>query len=421
MIGKQNSSPSILPVRKRSEIINQILKKRLDGILPMAMRQTGFDMWLVLCQEDDLDPAFRTLIPMDTWCPILQILVFYDRGSGPVERINISGTFTGNLYDWPYKGQLPEKQWPLLKQIVEERDPRRIGINIGSVKWAGGGLTLNLYKKLAEALSPKYVDRLTSAEPLVARYLATLTKDEIILYEHVVSVAHHLLAECYSPGVIVPGATTIDDVKWYYWQRCTDLGISVSFKPYFRLVRSKAKWEEYGAADQVIRPGDFVHSDVGISYLRLQTDHQQWLYVLRPGEDDAPEGAKRLMGEANRLQDIFMAEMKQGLTGNDLLRNILSRARNERVPNPRVYSHSLGLFLHEPGPLIGLPWEQEKCIGRGDVKLEYDSSFAMELSIADALPEWGGEEFRLGLEEDVVFTEDGCRLIYERQTEFYLV
>lgn len=419
---KSSAIPHTLPMRQRASVINCILRKRLDTILPMAMRETGFDMWLILCQEDNLDPVFTTLIPMDTWCPILQMLVFYDRGGDSgVERINISGTDTHDLYERPYKGQIPEQQWLLLRQIIEERDPQRIGINIGSVQWAAGGLTHNLHAQLVGAIPPRYASRLESAEPLATRWLATLTDDEVEIYEHVVSVAHALIAECYSRQAIVPGVTTTEDLEWYYWQRCADLGLQVAFKPFFNLVRSDAARVRFGPDDQVIRAGDLIHCDVGIHYLRLNSDHQEWAYVLRAGEEDTLAGLKKLLAEGNRLQNIFMATFRRGLTGNQLLKAILARAREEAVPNPRVYSHSLGLFLHEPGPLIGLPWEQEVCPGRGDVALEYNNTFTMELSVSGPVPEWDGQEVRMGLEEDVVFTQDGCRLIDSRQTEFYLI
>jgi len=179
--------------------------------------------------------------------------------------------------------------------------------------------------------------------------------------------------------------------------------------------------ERYGEDDQVIRAGDVVYCDVGIYYLRLYTDHKQAAYMLRPGERNAPVGLQQLMAEGNRLQDIFMAEFKEGLSGNELLRNILTRARKERVPNPRVYSHSLGLCLHEPGPLIGLPWEQERCPDRGDVRMGYNYAFTVELSVGGPVAEWDGQEVQLGLEEVVVFTRDGCRLVDGRQTHFYCV
>ncbi len=265
--------------------------------------------------------------------------------------------------------------------------------------------------------------RLESAESLATRWLATLSDTEVELYEHVASVAHYLIAECYSRRAIIPGVTTTDDLVWHYWQRCHDLGLpdGVSFKPSFYLIRSEAMKKTWGEEDRVIRAGDFVRCDVCIRYLRLCTDHQQWACILRPGEDDASPGMKHLMAKANRLQDVFMAEFRQGLRGNELLTNILTRARNKGIPNPKVYSHSLGLFAHEPGPLIGLPWEQESCGGRGDVPLWHKHSFAMELSVGGPVPEWGSQQVRLALEEDVVFTLEGCRTLDGRQTEFYLV
>ena len=116
-----------------------------------------------------------------------------------------------------------------------------------------------------------------------------------------------------------------------------------------------------------------------------------------------------------------MSEFRQGLTGTQILMNILARARKEDIPNPKVYSHSLGYFLHEPGPLIGLPWEQGPCVGRGDVKMEYNYAFTMELSVEAPIPEWDGQSVRMSLEQDVVFTRDGCRPVDGRQTEFHLV
>jgi len=407
-------------MRERAEIVNRVLETRLDTILPIAMREAGIDMWLILCQEDNLDPVFTTLVPFDTWCPILQMLVFYDTGD-TVERINLSGTNTYNLYDRPIATQLSEEQWPKLIEVIQARDPQRIGINVGAVQWAGGGLTHNLYTQLVDRLPAPYQERLVSAEVAATRWLATLTDEDVVLHEHAVGVARAVIAECYSSRGVIPGVTTTTELEWYFWQTVTDLGLEVSFRPFFSIVRCSENRERFGETDHVIRPGDLVHCDVGVKYLRLNTDHQQWAYILRPGEKRAPEGLKRLMAEANRLQEIFMSEFQAGLTGNELLNNILTRAQADRVPNPRVYSHSLGYFLHEPGPLIGLPWEQVRCPGRGDVKLEPNYAFAMELSVRAPVPEWGGPEVTLSIEEDVIFTREGCRVLDGRQTEFYCV
>ena len=417
---KTGRTPEILPMRKRSEVIDKVARERLDTILPIAMREQGIDMWLIICQEDDLDPVYKTMIPMDTWCPILQMLIFYDTGD-EIERINLSFTDTKDYYKKPWAGRVHHReQWQMIGPIIEERDPKRIGINTGSIQWAAGGLTHNLYNHLIEAVPEKYVERLESAEPCVTRWLSTLTDTEVELYEHVVEVAHSIIAECYSASSITPGVTTIRDLIWKYWQICADNGLTVAFNPYFGIFRDEDGKAKYGD-DDTIQHGDYIRCDVGISYLRLITDHQEWVYIRKPGETDAPTWAKQLMKKCNQLQDCFMGEFEKGLTGDELLAKILKRARSEGLPNPKIYSHSLGLLLHEPGPLIGLPWEQECNEGRGAVKLEYNYSFTMELSIEDEVPEWKAPTFRLPLEEDVVFTKDGCRVIDGRQTEFYLV
>ena len=55
--------PQILPVREQAILINEMVRERLETILPRAMRDAGLDAWLVICQEDNPDPIFETMIP----------------------------------------------------------------------------------------------------------------------------------------------------------------------------------------------------------------------------------------------------------------------------------------------------------------------------------------------------------------------
>jgi hypothetical protein len=418
----------VLPMRKRCEVINRILRKRLDTILPMVMRETGFDMWLILCSEDNLDPVFKTMMPMDTWFPVLHMLIFFDRGNKGVERINLSRTKTHGLYQVPitvrtYNVQKSDQQWVWLRELIEARDPKRIAINQGDVIWAADGLSATLKENLVDVLPEKYVERLESGEDLCRRYLETLTEDELEIYPHVVSVAHSILREMYSRKNITPGVTTTEDLQWAFWQRCADLFVcaELAFPPKFAILRSDEMREKYGLDDVTIRQGDLVYCDVGIHYLRLITDTKQWAYVLREGETDAPHSFKQIIAEGNRLQDIYIGEFVQGRTGNEILQAALAKARQEDLNNPRIYSHSCGLLLHEPGPLIGHPFEQEFCVGRGEVALNYNSTFVAELSVDGVVSEWGGQTIRFPLEEQIMFTRDGVRFIDGRQTAFHLV
>jgi hypothetical protein len=425
---RREGFPDVLSVRERAGAINQVTRMRLETLLPRIMEKTGFDMWIIACNEDHLDAVFKTMVPYDTWSPITQILVFYHAGSGkPVERLNISRTNMRGLHAdaWDVRSwdmQKKEDQWSCLGRIVGERDPKKIAINESGEIWAADGLTASMKQKIIKAIGPAYEARLHPGERLSTLWLMTLLDEELDLYEKVVSVAHALIAETYSEKAVTPGVTTIDDLLYYYLQKVSDLGLENYAWPSFRIRgRTPEALQKYGKDDRTIRRGDFIECDVGIRYLRYYTDHCEWAYVLRPGETDAPPGSKKVMAEGNRLQDIFCGEFKAGLSGNQILRNILDKAQKEGIAKPMIYSHSIGYYLHEPGPLIGLPWEQADTGARGEVRLVPNSTFTAELSVTCPVPELGGQELRVALEQIVAFTPKGTYFVDGRQTEFHLI
>ena len=418
------NGPKVLPLRERAELVNDILSDRLDTILPAIMREADIDTWVIVCNEDNLDPVFRTMIPWESWTPILQIVVLHDAGEGKgVERLNISRTNMAGLMEslWEQDWHGEEDQWGRLRRVLDERDPKRIGVNVSDVIWAADGLTVALNDRLRQTLGPELSSRIVSAEPLAIRWLETRLPRELELYHHACAIAHELIRETFSRRVVTPGRTTTADLRWHYWQRSTDLGLPVSFTPFFRRFRGKPNVAKWGEDDAVIRHGDMLHCDVGVEYLRIITDHQELAYVLNPGEEDAPAGLRDGMRQAGRLQDIFTGAWQLGLTGNEILANALAQAREEGLSKPKIYSHSLSHYLHEPGPLMGLPWEQERCPGRGDVVMNYDTAYTVELNVTVPEPAWGGEDVLIPMEQDAAFTEDGPVFLDGRQTEFHLI
>ena len=171
----------------------------------------------------------------------------------------------------------------------------------------------------------------------------------------------------------------------------------------------------------VIERGDLLHCDFGLVGLGLATDTQHLGYVLREGETAPPEGLQRALKVANDLQDILMAEMVPGRTGNEVLAAALERMRNAGIDGS-IYTHPIGDHGHGAGPLIGL-WDRQEAIpARGEVKLRPETWYAIELQATSPVPEWDGQPVRAALEEDAVLRSDGTMAwVLRRQTEFHLV
>ena len=189
-----------------------------------------------------------------------------------------------------------------------------------------------------------------------------------------------------------------------------------------RALRAGGERQDLTGADAVvIQRGDVLHCDVGITALGLNTDTQHMGYVLREGERDAPPGLKRALLNSNQLQDILLAEMRPGRTGNEVLHSALGAMRAAGITGT-IYTHPVGDRGHGAGPLIGLWDHQEGVPGRGDVPLLPATWFAIELQATTTVPEWGGQLVRSAQEEDAELGADGSvRWILRRQTAFHLV
>ena len=409
--------PNILSLRDQSAVYNNWLKTRLERILPELMRQEGFDMWLVICRENNEDPVFSSLVPFTSmYASRTSILVFTDKGAEGVERLTVSRAGIGQLYKSAWE---PEKidQWVRLGQIIKERNPKKIGINESDTFNYGDGLTATLKKKLMASLPAELAGRVQSAERLAVRWLERRSAEELEVYPQIAAIAHGIIAEAFSRRVITPGVTTTEDVVWYFRERSRQLGLTNWFQPSVSIQRPK---ESPHKDSSVIHRGDWLHCDFGIVYLKLCTDTQQVAYVLKDGETDAPQGLKDALAQGNRLQDIELAEMKTGRTGNEILAAALKRATSEGL-KPSIYTHPLGVHGHAAGPTIGMWDKQDGVPGAGDYPLFEDTVHSIELNVRATVPEWGGQEVRVELEQDAVYAKTGPRWLDLRQTALILI
>jgi Xaa-Pro aminopeptidase len=171
---------------------------------------------------------------------------------------------------------------------------------------------------------------------------------------------------------------------------------------------------------EVIQPGDLLHLDFGISYLGLKTDVQRMAYVLRPGESDAPKGLRDGIAAMGVAQAAVQAELKAGRSGNEVLRAVRQRTAKAGV-DATIYTHPIGYHGHGAGPWIGA-WEDQSGVpGRGDVVVQPNTAWSIELSATHKVPEWGGQRVRFMYEEDGFYDGKGFRYFDGWQERMMLV
>jgi Xaa-Pro aminopeptidase len=350
--------------------------------------------------------------------------VFSKQPDGSVERFSVSRYPIGDLYPTVWNGGSKKQQWQRLAEVIAERDPKRIGINI-SEDWAlADGLSVGLHKQLLSNLPKKYQNRLVSAEDLVVRWLETRSEKELQVYPTAVTLARGVIAEAFSNKVITPGVTTTDDVAWYLRERFEALQLRPWFQPYVNIQRRGDEADKdapyLGKSNRVILPGDVLHTDVGICYLNQCTDTQEMGYVLKLDETDAPQGLKDALLLGNQWQDILTSNFKTGLTGNQILANTLKQTK-ERNMISSTYTHPLGFVGHASGPTIGMWDNQGPTPVQGDWPLHPNTVYAIEGNVKMQIPEWGSQWVQIKLEQDAVF--DGKKVWYlaGRQTKWHLI
>ncbi|MCB0657673.1 MAG: M24 family metallopeptidase [Saprospiraceae bacterium] len=426
-IRAQDGLSVILPERQRAQIVDEILEDRLDNLLPQLMRREKIQMWVIISREYNEDPVMKTMLP-STWLSARRrtIMVFFDPGGAePLEKIAIARYDVGRLLQGSWNIDVYPDQWDALTQIIRDRNPVNIAINQSQYFGLADGMVHTEYVSLMEHLPAEYYDRVVSAEKLAIAWLETRTQKELDIYPMICHLSHQILQEGLSEQVIHPGITTTDDVVWWLRQRVTELGLDTWFHPTVDVQRAdNEKFDHLRTFSkrperQVILPGDLLHVDFGITYLRLNSDQQQHFYVLKPGETEVPEALRLAFRNASRLQEILTGQFATGQSGNEILSAALKQAEVEGI-HGAIYSHPIGNHGHAAGPAIGMWDNQARVTGTGDYPLHDNTAFSIELNAATEVPEWG-KIVRIMLEEDGYYQSGTFTYLDGRQLEILTI
>ncbi len=411
-----SQQPAVLSQREQAEVIDSWLEDRIQNLLPSLMTETGIDMWIVMSREYNEDPVIRTLLPA-TWHAARRrtILVMYQpTPNAPVETFAIARYDVGKSFKRAWNPETQPDQWKALMDLVASKNPKKIGLNYAKDYGHADGLTHFDHEEFTKNLPESQRGKVTSAQTLAVRWLETRTRAEMAAYRHIQELAHYIVAEGLSDRVITPGVTTTEDVVWFYREKIAEMKLDTWFHPTVDIQRPDPASVEASRSfavrpnEQVIMPGDLLHIDFGISYLRLNTDTQELAYVLKAGETEVPKYLQDALTVGNRLQDILTSNFITGRTGNGILRESRKQMEAEGIRGS-IYTHPLGFYGHSAGPTIGMWDNQGDTPGAGDFPLHANTGYAIELNAIVFVKEWN-KEVRVMLEEGAFF--DGEKVTY---------
>lgn len=420
-------SQAILPLKQQAQVQDAILEDRLNVLLPQLMDKTNIDMWILITREYNEDPVVKTMLPA-TWLNARRrtILVFYrNKEKNSIEKLAVARYNFGKNIISAWDTEKQPDQWQRLIEIIKERNPKSIGLNFSEDFNIADGLAKTDYDTFIEYLPKNLHSKVTSAEKLAVAWIETRTPQEMVIYNQLVSITHQIITEAFSEAVITPGVTTTTEVEWWMREKVLELGLETWFHPTVDVQRTNDDLGNHLYAfsnrpdDMVIMPGDLLHCDFGITYLRLNTDCQQLAYVLKPEETQAPEFLVKALAEGNKLQDFLTDNFKNGKSGNAILADALKEAKAAGL-RPSIYTHPLGYYGHSAGPTIGM-WDAQNGVpGAGDYPLFPNTVYAIELNTTVTIPEWK-RDIRIMLEEAGFFGDDGFRYVNGRQTKLLTV
>lgn len=414
---------AVLEYRDRIAPENAMTRDRLETLLPALMTETEIDMWLVINREYAEDPVYFTLVPQPAFAARRTTILVFHKTDDAFEMLTVNRYPLGEPYVAAWEGGDLDEQWQALADLIEEKDPERIGINVSSHWPVADGLTHGLHQKLTSVLPYEFQNRLVSAEDLVIRWIETRSDMELEAYGHIVSLARSVISEAFSSKVITPGVTTTDDVAWYIRQRFEDLNLAPWFNPYVNVQRPGLACEadqDFCGIGGIIQRGDIIHTDVGICYLKLCTDTQEMGYIAHLGESDVPAGLKAAMAVGNRWQDHHTGAFGTGKTGNEALADTRAQCDAEDYICS-VYTHPLGFFGHAPGPTIGMWDDQDGTPIRGDWLIYPNTCYAIEGNVKAQVAEWDGQYAQIKLEQDACFDGETVTYLAGRQTTWHVV
>ena len=387
-----------------------LIQEKVNQAIQILQEQ-DIDLWMTFVRETTAggDPVLPLIYGHDlTWQSALILTKsgqsFAIVGHFEAEAARRTGAYHAVI---PYHESIRDSLLHTLERVY----PNKIAINHSTNDVHADGLSHGMYQLLLKYFEDTpWEQRLTSAEKIIRALRGRKTPHEIALIRTAVATTEEIFAQTFEYAQIGMTERQISD---FMHARLDELGVQNAWE-----------WESCpavntgpdspighaGPTDLKVAPGHLLHFDFGVRQQAYCSDIQRVMYFLAPGEDQPPEPVQRGFDTIVRAIQETVAIMKPGLRGKDVdavARGIITKAGYPEYKH--ATGHQLGRTVHDGAGILGPMWERY-----GDTpnyELEEGNVYTVEPGLA--VPGYG----YLGLEEDVVVTENGAEFLGKPQTE----
>jgi len=397
-----------------STIIETLVQEKVSQAISL-LQENDIDMWLTFVRETPAagDPVLSLIYSLDlTW---QSALILTRKG----ERIAIVGRFEAeaarNVGAYSSVIDYDQSIHTILVNTIEKINPRNIAINYSLNEVYADGLGFGLYQVLLGYLSgTPYAERLISAEGIIRSLIGRKTPNEIKNIITSVERTNSIFQDTFRH--IKPGLTE-QQLADYMHSRLEAYGVGPAWQMDSCPTVNVGPDSPIGhtlPTDIKVTPGQLIHFDFGVKNNGYCSDIQRMVYVLKPDENKPPEVVVNAFNVVVNAIEATVTFMKPGLLGKEIdkvARNVVTAAGFPEY----MYGtgHHLGRNAHDGGGILGPEWE--KYGSQPNIPLEVGNVFTVEPGLY--LPQYG----YIGLEEDVLVTEEGAEYLGEPQKELVLV
>jgi Xaa-Pro aminopeptidase len=368
------------------------------------LRKQGIDCWLTFSREgSDLLLPFvmggeylvgQAALFIFADGPSVAIVADYDRGQVEGE-FDVIHAYSGDWKD-PFA------------QVLQERAPATIAVNYSDSDFGIDGLTHGLYLKLTSTLeSLSFGGKLISSEPVTTLVRALKTPTEVERIRRACAVTQRIFDDV--TGMLRPGLTEME-VHEFINERMTTYGVSPSWEASYcpAVTTSRRPAGHTPPSADKIQAGDGLQIDFGVFYEGYASDLQRFWYLKRPGETAVEP---KLLHAFETMRDgIRMAAelIKPGMRGYEIDEPVRNYVKERGYTYSHALGHQVGRLAHDGGLTLGP--RNARYGDRVTGELVPGMCFTLEPCIFD-----------IGLEENIVVTEDGCEFLVEPQTAPYVL